>query len=190
MNMQPLRQLLLIASLVSVLTACTPIQAPATTGIPAQTATVPAEETATSAEATSDTTQDAIPIESVDAAQCDALQVALSEQLGHELTKQEGEACTLVATGTGEDFGNFVDVAQSIREVFEAEGWTEDQSAMADGPTGTATSYFKDTTVAAVSAGWEPADEANCPADQPISDCDLEPSQQNFTITIALVQIA
>lgn len=177
-----MRQLLLIASLVAVLAACMPIQAPATTSTPVETVTVPAEETAA--------TPDAMPIESVDAAQCDALQAALSEQLGHELTKQEGTACTLVATGTGEDFGSFVDVAQTIREVFEAEGWTEDEAAIADGPTGTATSYFKDTTVAAVSVSWEPSDEANCPADQPISDCDVEPSQQNFTISLELVQIA
>jgi hypothetical protein len=182
MNTQPLRHLLLIASIVGVLTACTPIQAPSTTVAPAETVTVPAEEPAT--------TPDAMPIESVDSAQCDALQAALSEQLGHELAKQEGTACTLVATGTGEDFGNFVDVAQSIREVFEAEGWTEDESAMADGPTGTATSYFKDTTVAAVNVSWEPSEEANCPDDQPISACEVEPSQQNFTISIELVQIA
>ena len=182
MNTRPMRQFLLIAGLAGVLAACTPIQAPATTGAPVETATVPAEETAAP--------PDAMPIESVDAAQCDALQAALSEQLGHELTKQEGAACTLVATGTGEDFGSFVDVAQTIREVFEAEGWAEEEAAIADGPTGTATRYFKDTTVAAVSAGWEPADEANCPADQPISDCDVEPSQQNFTISIELVQIA
>jgi hypothetical protein len=190
MNMQPMRQCLLIAGLVGMLTACTPIQAPATTSTPAETATVPVEESATTAEATPDATPDSMPIESVDAAQCDALQAALSEQLGHELTKQEGTACTLVATGTGEDFGNFVDVAQTIREVFEAEGWTEDTTAAADGPTGTATSYFKDTTVAAVNVGWEPADEANCPADQPISACAVEPSQQNFTISVELMRIA
>lgn len=189
MNTQPMRHLLLIASLVGVLTACTPIQAPATTSTPAETVTVPAEES-TSAETTPDATSDAMPIESVDASQCDALQAALSEQLGHELVKQEGTACTLVATGTGEDFGNFVDVAQSIREVFEAEGWTEDEAAIADGPTGTATSYFKDTTVAAVRVNWEPSDEVDCPTDQPISECDIEPSQQNFTISIELVQIA
>ncbi len=183
MNTQPMRQLLLIAGLVGMLTACTPIQAPATTSTPVETVTVPAE-------ATPDATPDAMPIESVDAAQCDALEAALSEQLGHDLTKPDGTACTLVATGTGDDFGSFVDVAQSIREVFEAEGWTEDEAAIADGPTSTATSYFKDLTVAAVTVSWEPSDEANCPANQPIGDCDVEPSQQNFTISIELVQIA
>lgn len=186
MNTHTMRHLLLIAGLAGVLAACTPVQGPATTGAPVETATVPAEETAEETGAT----PDVMPIESVDAAQCDALQAALSARLGHELAKQEGTACTLVATGTGEDFGSFVDVAQTIGEVFLAEGWTEEEGAMADGPTGTATRYFKDTTVAAVSVGWEPADEANCPADQPISACDVEPGQQNFTIAIELVQIA
>lgn len=186
MNTQPMRRLLLIAGLVGiVLTACTPIQAPATTNPPAPTVTAPAEESATPA-----ATSDAMPIESVDAAQCDALQAALSEELGHEFIKQEGTACTLIATGTGEDFGNFVDVAQTIRELFVAEGWIEDESTLADGPTGTAVNYSKETTVAAVNVGWEPADDADCPDDRPISECELEPSQQNFTITIELVQIA
>jgi hypothetical protein len=45
-------------------------------------------------------------------------------------------------------------------------------------------------TVATVSVGWEPSEEANCPADQPISQCDIVPGQQNFTISIDLVQIA
>lgn len=177
MNTQPIRRLLLIVSLIGVLGACQPIQVPAATGTPEAAATPAA-------------TTDAMPIESVDAAQCDALQAALSKQLGHELTKQQGAACTLVATGTGQDFGSFVDVAQTIRDVFAAEGWQEDESALADGPTGTATRYFKDTTVAAVSVGWKPAAEANCPTDQPISACDIAPSQQNFTISIELVQIA
>lgn len=182
MNTRPIRQILLIAGLAGVLAACRPIQAPAPTGTPVAAATAPAEETSAA--------PDAMPIESVDAAQCEAVQAALSEKLGHELTKQEGTACTLVATGTGEDFGSFVDVAQTIREVFTADGWTEDVAATADGPTGTSTSYFKETTVAAVSVGWKPADEANCPTDQPISACDIAPGQQNFTIFIELVQIA
>ena len=186
MNTRPIRQLLLIAGLAGVLAACRPIQAPAATSTPVAAETAPAAQTA----ATPAAAPNAMPIESVDAAQCEALQAALSEQLGHELTKQEGTACTLVATGTGEDFGSFVDVARTMREVFTAEGWTEDEAALADGPTGTATRYFKATTVAAVSVGWQPSDEANCPADQPISSCDIAPGQQNFTISIELVQIA
>lgn len=183
MNTQRLRHLLVAASLIGVLAACSPVQAPATTSAPEATVAVPAEEP-------TEATAVPMPIESVDTAACEALQAALAEQLDHEFVKQEGAACTLVATGTGEDFGNFVDVAQTIRAVFEAEGWTEDESAIADGPTGTATSYFKNTTVAAVNVGWEPADEAACADDQPISECAIQPNQQNFTISIELVQIA
>jgi hypothetical protein len=189
MKTQPICQLLLIISLIGVLAACKPIEAP-TTGTPAATVTSPAEEPSATTETTPEATTDALPIESVDSAQCEALQATLSDKLGHELTKQEGTACTLVATGTGEDFGNFVEVAQTIHGVFEAEGWTEDESAIADSPTATATSFFKDTTVATVKVGWEPSEEANCPTDQPISACDIDPNQQNFTISIELVQIA
>ena len=186
MRIHSIRQFLAASFLIVALAACAPIQAPATTEAPATTVPATAEPAATA----SDVTPNAIPIESVDSATCDAIQAAIQSKLNHEFTKQADAACTLTATGTGEDFGNFVDVAQSIREVLVAEGWTEDESTLADGPTGTASSYFKATTVAAVNVNWEPAEEANCPTDQPISACDVEPSQQNFTITIELVKIA
>jgi hypothetical protein len=132
--------------------------------------------------------------------ECEAIQQAVADALGVELTMEDapfvsdignlhGTACTISATGTGEDFGNFVDVAQSIRDIFTAEGWTENQSYMADGPTGTASGYMLDNKLAIVSVDWEPSEEADCPDDQPIIECDVEPSQQLFTLVIELVEL-
>jgi hypothetical protein len=137
----------------------------------------------------------------VDAAECEAIQTAVAGELGvdlttgqapfvSEITDLHGTACTITATGTGEDFGNFVDVAQSIRDILTAEGWTENITYLADGPTGTASGYELDNKLALVRVGWEPSDDADCPDDEPISNCELEPSQQIFTLVIELVQLS
>jgi hypothetical protein len=129
------------------------------------------------------------------------LQGAIAEKLGIELTvsttdfasetaHMQGTSCTISATGTGQEFGNFVDVAQAIREIFTGEGWTENSAYQADGPTGTQSGYEDGFKTAFVHVGWEPSEEANCPTDQPISACNVEPSQQLFTLTIELVQAA
>jgi hypothetical protein len=36
--------------------------------------------------------------------------------------------------------------------------------------------------------GWEPSEDANCPSDQPISACDLEPQQHLYTIVLNCAQ--
>lgn len=212
MNMRDVMRLLSVALVSGALVACTAVQAPAsdTTGgtaaAPAGTdataqpdSTVdPAATASPESEATSSAPSDAAVVP-VDAAECEAIQGALAARLNVEFTLEEGEfshavatqqgtACTLTATGTGEDFGNFVDVAQSIREVLTAEGWTENNASLADGPTGTASGYELENRMAFVQVDWEPSEDADCADDQPISACDLEPSQQLFTVVVQLVQ--
>jgi hypothetical protein len=38
--------------------------------------------------------------------------------------------------------------------------------------------------LALISAQWAPSPDAKCPADQPISACNLTPEQKLYTITI------
>jgi hypothetical protein len=186
---------LLAILLVSALTACTPIQAPAATEGAAALESTPRAQAAEEAVPAADA-EAVVPL---DPGECGAIQMALAERLSVELTMAEsdfssdiagrqGTACTLTATGTGEDFGNFIDTAQAIREVLQAEGWEENQNYLADGPTGTASGFEKADKLAFVSVNWEPSEDAECPDDQPISDCDLESSQQLFTVVIELVQ--
>jgi hypothetical protein len=161
-----------------------------------ETATEEAAEEST--EATSDTLE-SVAVEALDPAECEAIQTAVAERLGvefqmaempfnSEIASRQGTACALTALGTGEDFGNFLDVAQTLRDVLEAEGWSENQAYLADGPTGTAFGYEKDGQFAIGHVDWMPSEDAECPDDQPISACELEPSQQIFTVMLQLMQ--
>ena len=122
----------------------------------------------------------------MDPAQCEAIKMAVDEALGVSTTL--AESCLIMATGTGEDFGNFLGVAQSVGEGFETLGWTENPDYVADSPTGTVFAYESDSQIAFVSVDWQPSEDAECPEDQPISACELEPSQQLYTITVEVAQ--
>jgi hypothetical protein len=207
MNIQSLKKISAVILLAGALAACAPIQpesAPADSGTGATTtSSTPDGATEMPEEATEEqptTAPDRAAVAPLDAAECEAIQMAVAEQLGVDFTVEEadfaneisglhGTACTVTATGTGEDFGNFVDVAQSIRDILTAEGWTENSSYLADGPTGTATGYELDNKLALVSVDWQPAEGVECPDDQPISACEVEPSEQDFTVVIELVQL-
>lgn len=134
-------------------------------------------------------------------AECEAIQAALADALNVDwqvaerdfettLGDYEGQSCTISATGTGEAFGNFLDVAAAMQAVLDAQGWTENQAYLADGPTGTAFGYERDGQLALGTVGWQPAEGVDCPEDQPISACEIEPAQQDFTVTLQLVQPA
>ena len=201
MKMPIVLQLLCSATLVGALAACTPIQAPTpaanATSNAAPTSAAQSTEEPSSEKAT--TSPDAASVEPLPSAECEAIRAEIAQQLNVELTMQEadftseianrqGRSCTLTATGTGEDFGNFVDTAQKIRDVLVAEGWTENQSYIADAPTATASGFEKENKLALMQVGWTPSEEVDCPTDQPISACDIEPNQQIFTVVIELVQ--
>jgi len=135
----------------------------------------------------------------LDPTECEAIHTAIVQRLGvamevtekdfaSDIANRQGTACTISATGTGKDFGNFVDTAQAIREALTKEGWTENPAYAADGPTGTASGYEKENKIALAHVDWQPSAAVQCPADQPIAACDVEPSQQNFTVVIQLAQ--
>lgn len=196
MKLGNINRLLLGALVVGALTACTAIQPPASTP------STPAADTATatpmpSEEAT--TVPDRSAVAPVDTAECEAISAAIAAELAVEMEVAEGEltseiggwhgtACTITATGTGEDFGNFVDTAQTIRDVLVSQGWTENPTYLADGPTGTASGYELDNKMALVSVEWQPGPAVSCMADRPISECNVPPDQQIFTVGIQLFQ--
>jgi putative hemolysin len=104
-------------------------------------------------------------------------------------SSQTGPGCLITATGTGADFENAWTTADSLRAMFEANGWAEDPQYQADGPTGTASAFRRDNALAIMSVMWLPSDDANCPDDQPISACDIAPEQQLYTITLSLGEL-
>lgn len=130
---------------------------------------------------------------------CRDLAERLEDALAHEVTVRvvpfvdpvsngAGFACRAVATGTGEEFGSFLDVADRLREVLVRAGWHEDDRYLADGPTGTATAYRAGDARIFVNVGWRPAEAAGCPNDRPVFECDVAPAHQEFEITMTAVR--
>jgi hypothetical protein len=101
-------------------------------------------------------------------------------------TGESGTACTLTASGTGMDFN---DPSNIVRDLISAmPGWEENPNYSANGAAGESVTLTRDMAVMVISAGWEPAPEANCLADQPISACSLSPDQKQYTVKIELAQ--
>ena len=128
-------------------------------------------------------------------AECNDLRDAFASALGVEatlstadfgdfVTGQSGTGCLVTATGTGENFSSFLAVAGQLREMLTERGWVVDMAYLADGPTGTATGLRLGQKLALLSVGWQPSADANCPADKIITECDLTPAQQVYTITL------
>lgn len=92
--------------------------------------------------------------------------------------------CQLSAAGTGANFSSVADVARQIGALLAERGWQADPQYVADGPTGALQGYRNAGELAQVSVDWEPAAEADCPSDQPVTDCKLTPAQQLYTITL------
>ena len=130
---------------------------------------------------------------------CNDLASAMAQTLGVEaataetpfqdyISRKTGASCQATATGTGLDFEDFWSVAENLKGMLEAQGWQEDTSYMADGPTGTGGGFRKDNGLCLLLVGWEPSEDANCPTDKPIGLCELSPEQQLYTITLNCAQ--
>ncbi len=96
------------------------------------------------------------------------------------ITGETGQGCTLTAKGTGRDFANPGSVTAQLVKGYI--GFTEQPMYQADGPTGSATAVTRDWGLVLIQAEWSPS--IPCPANQPISACDLKPEQKLYTITI------
>jgi hypothetical protein len=95
---------------------------------------------------------------------------------------ERGIACVLAANGTGANFSS-VDAAMSaLRGAFS--DWSEDPAFAADGPTGSSRGLRRDKDLMLITVQWQPSADAQCPADQPISACNLSPEQQLYTVVI------
>lgn len=137
----------------------------------------------------------------LDPAACSDLADALSETVGVKaateqsvfddyVSNETGTGCQATAAGTGTDFESVPVVASALKEMVEAQGWEEDMQYNAGGPTGTGTAFRLENGLCLLHVGWEPSEDADCPADQPISACKLTPEQQEYTITLNCAQIS
>lgn len=119
----------------------------------------------------------------MDAAKATKANFTLSKALFTDyVTGQKGRGCLMVAKGTGAQFGNPATVINALKTAFI--GWDENVRYQADGPTGKATAFMRDSALLLASVEWNPAPSAKCPADRPISDCRLSPQQMLYTIKL------
>lgn len=145
----------------------------------------------------------------IEAELCESLRTEVEEMLNVTVTQEEnpafetvienrsGVSCRLTATGTGDDFTNFVDVANNLVALLETQGWTADPQYVADAPTGAVLGLRRDDDtvadgLAVVQVNWNPAPGVECPSDQPIATCaeQLEPSQMLYYISIDLAEVS
>jgi len=95
----------------------------------------------------------------------------------------EQSGCQIIATGTAATVGTWTEVSERMQAALTAAGWQNGQP-LADGPTGTVIGFAREHKVAQLTVDWQPSAGASCPADQPISDCNLSPEQQQITVKI------
>ncbi len=115
----------------------------------------------------------------------DVLEVTQSEEpLTDLVTGATGAGCQATVTGTGEQFESPDAVVTILGDMLEEQGWTEDPMLAAGGPTGVGEGLRKGDELCLVVAQWWPDDSANCPPDQPISACEVTPTQQLYTVTL------
>lgn len=192
--MKNIKSILFIAMITAtLLSACgsDPTAVPAAAPPVVNTATPVVLPTAT----TTDATQSTGVYTPISLADCEALKADVMRTFNlratlidtpfvEPFTGESGMACTIEVDGSGEDFANVPDVMNSLRLLLEQSGWTEDISYQADGPTGSATAFRLGNGLILATVGWEPAAEANCPSDQPISACDLTAEQMMYIVSL------
>ncbi len=113
-----------------------------------------------------------------------ALGVNFSNNVGgFSFSGLSGKACVIAANGNGNKFKSVDAVIDALDAAFAGE-WSEKSSLTADGATGAVRGYQNDDGILIVSVQWQPAPEAECPAGQPISACEVKPKYKLYTISI------
>jgi hypothetical protein len=100
---------------------------------------------------------------------------------------EAGQGCSLRAGGSGAQFNSPQEVVASLVNSVGA-GWNPQPLYQADGPTGSMTGLSRDMGLMLISATWQPAMGVQCPADQPISNCNLAPDQMVYTVKVDIAQ--
>jgi hypothetical protein len=107
-------------------------------------------------------------------------------------TDEEGQGCTLTATGTGIDFPKLPgELAKKLTHAFHGWKMVTDASVYAGfGADGGYVAMTRDSSLMVIFAGWdltpegEAEAEAKCP-DVPVSECEtVKPEQKLYTIEI------
>jgi hypothetical protein len=181
-NFERVSQLLSVSMLVIILTACS---GPAASFTPTRPSTALAEAV----------TGDFQPL-----ASCQDYLDDLAKILNREVVSankvpfhdyvsgKSGVSCQLTVSGTGVEIESPWVVADAVTEMLAGQGWQTDIRYQADGPTGTGVGFRKDNSLCLLSVNWQPSPDVDCPADWPLSACNLTPEQQLYELTLNCAQ--
>lgn len=113
------------------------------------------------------------------------LEVTQSEEPLEDLVSGvKGIGCQATVTGNGSQFESPEAVVNTLGTMMEEQGWTHDPMLVVGSSIGTGKGYRKDDQICLATAVWHPQDPTLCPDDQEITECQLEPEQKIYTITL------
>ncbi|MCE1252097.1 MAG: hypothetical protein LWX83_00945 [Anaerolineae bacterium] len=130
---------------------------------------------------------------------CEEIKTMAAQALGVEFNLQTpspfldaiageaGQGCSIGAFGNGSEFSNPPDVINTLLNSV-GQGWTLQPNYSADGPTGSMIGLTRDMGLMLISVTWQPDMGVQCPADRPITDCNLAPEQKNYKISLQIAQ--
>jgi len=102
-----------------------------------------------------------------------------------------GTGCQIMVTTKGSDLAeaaSLQDVTTGLNVVLQSAGWDIEPSLATEEANNTTFAVRQGNILALVNASVEAAPDANCPADKPIADCQADPSQLTYTVTVNLAQ--
>ncbi len=113
---------------------------------------------------------------------CDRLRQEMAKLLKVEVTattapfedtasKEKGKACQLTAKGTGRNFKDTADIANSLNATLAKDGWKATAEYAADAPEGRVRGFRKDKDLAVLTVESELEKSVNCPDSVPIYTC-------------------
>jgi hypothetical protein len=96
-----------------------------------------------------------------------------------------GSACVISGSGTGNDFAGGTGAVVGVIGT-TLPGYIQDAMYVASGATGQTSGYRNGNSLAVISVDWQPSPSANCPADQPVSACNVQPADMLYTVSVAM----
>jgi hypothetical protein len=101
--------------------------------------------------------------------------------------REAGQGCRLTAVGTGVDFSDPSSVVNTLISTVGA-GWTQTPDYAAGGGTGSVAGLYRDMGLMLIKVNWKPDMGVECPADQPLDACGLNPEQKIYSVEIDVAQ--
>jgi len=120
-----------------------------------------------------------------------AVKVENSATFQDPTMNETGTGCQVTIIAKGSDLAeatSLKDVTDGLNVVLQSAGWNIDPSVALEEMNSSTFAVRKGNMLALVNASVEAAPDANCPADKPIAECQADPSQLTYTVTVNLAQ--